>query len=66
MMKRAVFLSILVSSLAAFASACGPDETYCYDQHKTCKAAADEEQAKKDQAEQDRLNRLDGGMGATD
>jgi hypothetical protein len=50
-MKLVSVVFVFACALAAVGLACGPEQPYCYEQHKTC------EQAKidRDQSEQDRL-----------
>lgn len=47
-MKSVRVALVLASVLAGGGFACGPEQTYCYDQHKSC------EQAKLDKAKEDR------------
>jgi hypothetical protein len=58
-MKRAWLVTAFSLTLAGVGAGCGPEEKYCFDQHKTCKEAKIEEEQKKQQEEEERLKRLD-------
>jgi len=58
-LKHAWLVIALSPLLTVFAAGCGPDEKYCYDQHETCKQAAQDKKDKAQQEEEDRLRRLD-------
>lgn len=51
-MKLVLVVAVFALALAALGVACGPEEPYCYEQHKTCAQAKIE----RDQAEIDRIN----------
>ena len=54
-MKFACVVIGLALTLAGMGVACGPEEKYCFDDHKTCKQAAlDKEAAEKDAVEKAR------------
>jgi hypothetical protein len=41
---------VLAVALAGLGVACGPEETYCYDQHKSCREAQLEREKKAEEA----------------
>ncbi len=62
-MKFVWVVIVLASTLAGVGLACGPGQTYCYDEHKSCEQARQE----KDQVERDRIaaenaRRADAGL----
>jgi hypothetical protein len=61
-MKRVVLVLAVMTSFATFATGCGPEEKYCYDQHTTCKQAL-VDKAAKEQAERERIERERDAMG---
>ncbi len=62
-MKRAFLILTVMTSFAGFAAGCGPDEQWCYQEHKTCQRARDDEQARKDKEAADRAAALaDAGL----
>ena len=52
-MKLVSVVFFFACALAAVGVACGPEQPYCYEQHKTCEQAKIE----RDQSEQDRIAR---------
>ncbi|MEO8213860.1 MAG: hypothetical protein ABI560_11735 [Myxococcales bacterium] len=61
-MKLVSMVIVLAVALAGLGVACGPEETYCYDQHKSCKQAQlDRDKAAADKEAADREAARDGG-----
>ncbi|MEP6652578.1 MAG: hypothetical protein ABJA82_04430 [Myxococcales bacterium] len=55
-MKLVSMVIVFAVALVGLGVACGPEETYCYDQHKSCKQAQldrDKEAADKEAAARD-------------
>ena len=53
-MKSVSLVIVLAIALAGLGVACGPEETYCYDQHTSCKQAQlDREKAAEEAAARD-------------
>lgn len=60
-MKLVSMVIVLAVALAGLGVACGPEETYCYDQHTSCKQAQlDRDKAAKEAADREAAAR-DGG-----
>jgi hypothetical protein len=55
----AIGLALTLTLAGAGLAACGPEEKYCYQQHKTCAQA---ELDKRNQEDQDRQRREDAGI----
>ena len=65
-MKLLSTVIVLALALAGLGVACGPEETYCYDQHKTCEQAR-LEKIKMEEDERARQEALrDAQMGISD
>ncbi len=62
-MKFVYALVILSLALVGLGAACGPEEKYCFEEHKTCAQAAIDKAAA-DRAERERIEaeRLDAGQ----
>lgn len=62
-MRVALLVIGLAVTLAGLGVACGPEQKYCYDEHKTCEQALIDKKAK-EQEEKDRIEaeRADAGI----
>lgn len=63
--KRTVLVLSLLTTFAGFAAGCGPEQTYCYDQHTTCEQARRLRES--EEAEKERMRReAEAGTDAAD
>jgi hypothetical protein len=64
-LKRTVLVLSALTTFAGFAAGCGPQETYCYDQHATCEQARRIRES--EEMEKERIRReLEAGTDASD
>lgn len=65
-MKLLSTVIVLALALAGLGVACGPEETYCYDQHTTCEQARLDKIKRAEEIKAEEEARKDAQMGISD